>query len=169
MLNIRKEDFMIRTKLNILGIVTVMALALTGCFDENEPLFEEQQLEWEPIDRSTNDLDTTVEFEADEEEAETVTLRIQYAGEQQDEDFTAVFEVDEETDATEGDHFEVLTDNEVTVPASSSTSEDIEVEVDGANIENGGNFVVVLRITEDSDVEPMANYNEFEIFIEKDE
>lgn len=160
---------MIRNKIFLLSIITLVAVALTGCFDENEPQFEEQQLEWEPIDRSTNDLDTTVELEVDQTEADTVTLRIQYAGEQQSEDLEGTFEVHEDTDATEGEQFEVLTESPVTIPANSNFSEEIDVEIDADQIQDGEETDIILEITDDGDIPPMENYNQFVIEIEKGE
>lgn len=160
---------MIRTKLYLLFVTVVLALLTVGCFEDREQLFEEQVLEWEPLDRSTNALDTTVELEADQSESETITLRMQYAGEQQPEDRTGTFKIHEDTDATEGEHFEVLSDKEVTIPANSSFSEDIVIEIHADNIENGENFLVVLEITDDGDIGPMENYKVFFITIEKGE
>lgn len=160
---------MISKKITFLTVLTVLAIALTGCFEDRDILFEEQALEWEPLDKSTNDLDTTVELEADQTEAETVTLQIRYAGEHQPEDMEGTFEVHEDTDASEGTHFEVLTDSPVTIPANSSFSEDIEVQVNADEIGNGESYMIVLEITDEGDILPMENYKDFVIEIEKAE
>lgn len=160
---------MIRTKLYLLLVTVALSLLAVGCFEDREQMFEERVLEWEPLDSSTNSLSTTVDLEADQTENETVTLRMQYAGEQQPEDLTGTFQVHEDTDATEGEHFEVLSENEVSIPANSSFSEEIDIEILADNIENGETHVVVLEITDEGDIPPMDNYKEFHITIEKDE
>lgn len=156
--------------LKTLKIPAVLAfmLVLSGCFEDREFMFEEQQFEWTPPNPANNELDKTVTMNADQSESETAELTITYAGEHQDEELTAVFEVNpEQSQAEEGVHFDFVTGHETTVPANSSESEPIEIEVYPEEIENGTELSAVFEITDDSDVEPMANYRQFEFDMEK--
>ncbi len=133
-------------------------------------MFEEQQFEWTPPNPANNDLDKGVTLNADQSEAETAELTITYAGEHQDEDLTAVFEVDtEQSEAEEGVHFDFVTGHEATVSANSSESEPIEIEIYPEEMENGTDLSAVFEITDDSDVDPMTNYKHFEFDITKND
>lgn len=155
------------TKLTLLLGTLVI---LSGCFEERENLFEEEKLEWTAPDPATNTLDKTAELDAEEEGTYTATLTISYAGEPLDEEITAAFEVDEgESEAEEGVHFDFATGTEVTIPAQAHESEEIEITVYGDQLENGESASALFTITEESSVEPMENYSDFEFTVEKEE
>lgn len=151
-------------------ISTIFVLFAAGCFEERDHSWANEVLEWEPPDRSTNALSMTVDLEDDETETQVVSLRMQYAGEQKSEDMTGTFVVDEQnTNAVEGEHFRILNEsNSVTIPANSSYSEEIEIEVISGAIERGEEFNIVLLITGDGDIPPMENYKEFNLFVAKE-
>lgn len=151
-----------------LFLTMVLAVLAVGCFEDREILFEENQIEWEPPNPANNELNLTVELEADQTEDETVTLRMRYAGEHQSEALTGVFEIDSEDGLEAGTHYSVSS-NEVTVPANSSFSDEIEVEVVASAFSNGDSYDLILTITDASDVKPMANYKDFVLTIEKGE
>lgn len=143
----------------------VVALMITGCFEDRESLFEEKVLEWEPPNPANNLLNTTVELDAGATENEIVTLRIRYAGEHQSEPITGVFAV--ETDAVEGTHY-TISSTSTTIPANSSFSDEVNIEVLSEAIEDGETFDIILTITDESDLPPMENYKTFVLSVEKD-
>lgn len=151
-------------------ISIIFVLFAAGCFEERDHSWANEVLEWEPPDRSTNALDMTVTLDDDETENHTVTLRIQYAGPHKSEDMTGTFAVDEHnSDAVEGEHFRILNEsNSVTIPANSSVSEEIEIEIISGAMERGEELDIVLLITGDGDIPPMENYKEFNLFIAKE-
>lgn len=153
-------------KKNILIILSsiVLAVLVSGCFDDRENLFEESQLEWEPPNPANNSLSATVELDEDQTENETVILRMRYAGEHLADAFTGIFEIDSE--AVEGEHYDVSSYS-VEVPAYSSFSEEIEIEIYADAFANGEEIEMFLVITDESDVEPMANYRDFVLTVEK--
>lgn len=149
-------------------LLTLMVFG-SGCFEEREFLWNQEVLEWEPPDRSTNALSMNVHLEAGATENQTVTLRLQYAGEQHPEDMTGTFAVDEQnSDAVEGEHFEIVSGTTVTIPAGSNLSEEIEIEIVSGSIQNGEELNLVLLITNEGDIPPMENYKEFNLFISKE-
>lgn len=153
-------------KKNLIIILSsiVLMLLVSGCFDERENLFTETQLEWEPPNPANNSLNATVDFEADQTESETVTLRMRFAGAHQSNALTGVFEIDSE--AVEGEHYDVSSYS-VEIPANSSFSEEIEIEIYADAFVNGEEIDLLLTITDESDVEPMANYKDFVLTVEK--
>ena len=156
------------TALKCIISASILLLLSPGCFDDRKILFDHQLLEWEPLNRATNALSTNIDLEADETDNRTVNLRIQYAGAHVDHSLTAAYEVyAPETTATEGEHFQILGDKILEVPANSSVSTPLELEILSGAIMPGDSYTIVLRITEDSDVPPMENYKDFTINISK--
>lgn len=143
-------------------------LVVTGCFDDRKILFDHQLLEWEPPNRATNALSANIKLDADETESQIISLRIQYAGAHLSHAITGVFEVyAPETTATEGEHFKISGDKSLAIPANSSVSEPVEIEILSAAYNPGDSFDIVLRIIDDSDVPPMENYKDFVITVSK--
>lgn len=156
------------TSIRLLFAAFIILFLVPGCFDDREILFDHQLFEWEPPNRATNALNTSIKLEADETDSRTISLRIQYAGAHVSHPLTAVYEVyAPETTATEGEHFRVVGDKALTVPANSSVSDALELEILSAAIDPGDDYTIVLRITEDSDIPPMENYKDFTINISK--
>src|SRR5690606_509823 len=63
--------------------------------------------------------------------------------------------------------FRILGSKTLIIPPNSSESNSVTIEILGASFENGENKRIVLRISDDSDYDPMVNYRDFVININK--
>lgn len=147
----------------------LVAFGVSGCFEDREQIFEDQLLEWEPPNRTTNALILDISLEADETEPRTAELRIQYAGPHVPNALTGVYEVVEsESSAVEGEHFTIEGDKSLSIPANSSHSEELQLTIHSDAFAPGEDLEILLRITEASSVPPMENYKDFIITVSKD-
>lgn len=148
----------------------LLAFTVSGCFDDDEIVFQDQLLEWEPPNRATNELSMNISLEVDEVEDRSFSLRMQYAGPHVSEVLFGEFEVvEDQTTAIEGEHFSIDGDKTLNIPANSSQSEAVEVQIHSSAVAQGESLSIVLRITQASSVPPMENYKDFLIRISKDE
>ena len=153
-----------------LMIVSFMALFLSGClndlFDEKDLTFQgESQLEWRPRNEVT--VDTTgaplLELETGDDNE---TLRAQLIGPQRDSDLSVSFIIGGESTAVEGTHFNLLTSSPVTLPANSSSTASIEIELIDDSVPAGETRTLILELQDSEGVPAAENLKTYTLVIE---
>lgn len=147
----------------------LLPFLLLGCFEEHATQFhldDVNQVEWAPPDPSSSSLSYTAELDADQTEPVTIELEVQLIGAQTDSDRMAGVIVSE-TDADEGVHFELLS-NDVLIPANSNHGT-VEVQILSENIANGESYSVLLELQETSELGVAVNMKDMDLSIEKDD
>ena len=158
-----------------LGILLILPAFLIGCFEEQRITLEDHppQVEWAPPNPNSADLEYTATVDSAQVadgESKDITLEVGLIGTQEPNDRTINFAVDEdESDAEEGVHFEILNDgNTATIPGNESFG-DVNIRVHGDDLEPGQSVLAVLVLQESEDLGVAVNMSEMELTIEREE
>ncbi|CAN5473448.1 hypothetical protein BH23BAC3_BH23BAC3_28740 [soil metagenome] len=152
-----------------LSALFILPFLFLGCFEEHATQFhldDVNQVEWAPPDPSSSSLSYTAELDADQTEPVTIELEVQLIGAQTSSERTAGVIVSE-TDADEGVHFELLS-NDVLIPANSNHGI-VQVQILSENIANGESYSAILELQESSELGVAVNLKDMDFRIEKDE
>lgn len=152
-----------------LSALFILPFLFLGCFEEHATQFhldDVNQVEWAPPDPSSSSLSYTAELDADQTEPVTIELEVQLIGAQTSSERTAGVIVSE-TDADEGVHFELLS-NDVLIPANSNHGI-VQVQILSENIANGESYSAILELQESSELGVAVNMKDMDFRIEKDE
>lgn len=140
--------------------IAMVPLFLSGCindlFDDNEITYEGAELEFFP-------LSETLTLESDE--STTLGVNIQLIAEQQDEDVDVSFTVSEDSDAEEGDDYELPEGTSFTIESGSSTVE-VPVEATGENVPTGKSVQLILELEDSGDITAAPNLSTFTLTIQ---
>lgn len=146
--------------------VLFVSLFLGGClndlFDQDSQTFRgDLQLEFRPLN------ETVVDTAGAAIEPEDEPLRIQLIGEQRSSDLSVSFEVDtQNSTAVAGTHFNLVTTSPITLPANSSSTGEIEIEIIEDSVPDG-EVVTLLLVLQDSDgVKAAENLKTYTLTIE---
>lgn len=163
---------MINRKSLKLGVaLLLLPLLLVGCFEEELITYDGPPVvEWEPPNRTDNLLELTVTLDPNQQESEDITLGVQLIGPHENADRTINVGVsEEESEAQEGVHFEILNDgNTAVIPANDSFG-DVDIRIHADQLENGEELESILVLEESEDLSVAENMREFELTIEKAE
>jgi hypothetical protein len=147
-------------------VVILSALFLSGCLND---LFEEKdltlqgnpQLEFRPLNQSVADTAGAEIQPADE------SLRVQLIGPQRDSDLSVGFSVDSEnSSAQEGTHYNIVTSSPLALPANSSSTGNIEIEIIEGSVPEGEVVELVLILEDAEGVEAAENLKSYTLTIE---
>lgn len=161
----------------------MVAVFTTGCFDEITKVYEgpavvEFAQYNQPYSAANNYTATytfdagstneTVEFSLDlnliaEHFDRDTNINVIIADQQLDDDG----EVEEETTATEGTHFNILSGNTATFPANSSFST-VDIELLSSGLNDGESVQFIIELTATDDLEPADNYRYYRVVVEQD-
>lgn len=158
-----------KISLNILVVVFV-AFFMSGCLND---LFEDQddlsfkgdpQLEFRPRNEVTVDTSGAAIKPPDEEDE---PLRVQLIGEQRSSDLSVSFEVDtQNSTAVAGTHFNLVTTSPITLPANSSSTGEIEIEIIEDSVPDGEVVTLVLVLQDSDGVKAAENLKTYTLTIE---
>lgn len=156
----------------IIVLISFVTWSCESLFENHASQFhldDINKVEWARPNPASSSLSYTAALEADQTDSETVTLEVQLIGEQVDyERSVFVGVVDDETDATEGEHFQINNDNnEVVIPANSNFGE-VSIEIFADNMNNGDELSALLELQEGEELGVAVNMKDMDLTIEKD-
>lgn len=151
----------------LVKIVTVIvaSLFLSGCLNdlfeqENKRFQDNPKIEFRPLDQVVSDSDVD-DFDPSE------PLKVQLIGEQRSSDLSVSFVVDEESSTAEaGTHYNLATSSPITLPANSSVTGPIEIEVIENSVPDGEVVELVLVLQDADGVEAAENLKTYTLTIE---
>lgn len=151
----------------LVKIVTVIvaSLFLSGCLNdlfeqENKRFQDNPKIEFRPLNQVVSDSDVD-DFDPSE------PLKVQLIGEQRSSDLSVSFVVDEENSTAEaGTHYNLVTSSPITLPANSSVTGPIEIEVIENSVPDGEVMELVLVLQDADGVEAAENLKTYTLTIE---
>lgn len=151
----------------LVKIVTVIvaSLFLSGCLNdlfeqENKRFQDNPKIEFRPLNQVVSDADVD-DFDPSE------PLKVQLIGEQRSSDLSVSFVVDEENSTAEaGTHYNLVTSSPITLPANSSVTGPIEIEVIENSVPDGEVVELVLVLQDADGVEAAENLKTYTLTIE---
>ncbi|MCC5913674.1 MAG: hypothetical protein JJU46_04795 [Balneolaceae bacterium] len=170
-------------KLRLLSGLIVAGFLLTGCFDDIVKVYDGPAVvefaQYQQPGSPSNNFVSTLTFPAGAEDSSAeVSYLLQLIAPHFDSDTNIGFVVADaqldrdgepvqNTTAVEGQHFNLLTNNNVAVfPANSSTSS-IDVEVLSANLDPGQSVQFILQLVDGDQLAPAENYKYFRVVVAK--
>ncbi len=157
-------------KLTSFLLAVLLVMGCDGLFEDHASQFhldDINQVEWARPNPASSSLSYTAEFEADQTDPKTVSLKVQLIGAQTGSDRSAGVAI-VDGDAVEGTQIDILnSNNQVVIPANSNHGT-VEVGLNSENIGNGRDYFAQLELQEGEELEVAVNFKDMAFTIEKD-
>ena len=145
--------------------VIIASLFFSGCLNdlfeqENKRFQDNPQIEFRPLNQVITD---TSDAEMDPSEP----LKVQLIGAQREADLSVSFVVDDENStAVAGTHYNLVTSSPITLPANSSTTGPIEIDIIENSVPEGETRDLILILQDADGVEAAENLKTYTLIIE---
>ena len=144
----------------------VACIFLSGClndlFEQDDQTYQDDpKIEFRPLNQSVADT-SGAEIQPDDE-----ALRVQLIGPQRSTDLSVSFVVDSEnSSAQEGTHYNLVTSSPVVLPANSSVTGNIEIDIIEDSVPTGEVVELILVLQDADGVDAAENLKTYTLTIE---
>lgn len=170
-------------KLRLLSGLIVAGFLLTGCFDDIVKVYDGPAVvefaQYQQPGSPSNNYVSTITFPADADDMSVErSYLLQLISPHFDSDTNIGFVVADaqlnrdgdtvqSTTAVEGQHFNVLTSNNVAVFSANSSTSSINVELLSANLDPGQSVQFILQLVDGDQLTPAENFKYFRVVVAK--